>query len=232
MTKQALLKHLRGQLIVSCQALPEEPLYCEDMSLMPFMAEAARQAGAKGIRCNSVRDITAIKQAVDLPVIGIIKKQYEGGPQHITVGMDEIDALALAQPDIVALDCTLRDRYDGVHINDHIKRIKKKYPEMLLMADVSTFEEAKNAEAQGVDFIGTTLSGYTPYSPKVDGPDFALIERLVKELHTPIIAEGRIHSPEDARRMLELGAFCVVVGGAITRPLEIAKKFISEMGIK
>ncbi|WP_156286417.1 N-acetylmannosamine-6-phosphate 2-epimerase [Oceanivirga salmonicida] len=231
MNKEQLLQKLRGQLIVSCQALPEEPLYMEEMSVMPLMAKAAMLAGAKGIRANSARDIIEIKKVVSLPVIGIIKKKYDGGEQHITVGMSEIDALVEAGADIVALDCTLRERYDGLHINEFIAKIKEKYPDILLMADISNFEEGLNAQNNGVDFVGTTLSGYTPYTPKLDGPDFELIEKLVKELHVPIIAEGRVHTPEQARKMLELGAFAVVVGGAITRPLEITKRFINEMGL-
>lgn len=231
MTKQELLKNLKGQLIVSCQALEDEPLYCEEMSLMPFMAKAAMLAGAKGIRANSVRDIVEIKKAVALPIIGIIKKDYSGGEQYITVSMKEIDELVGAKTDIIALDCTLRPRYDGITINEHIKNIKEKYPNIILMADISTFEEAKNAEKMGIDFIGTTLSGYTPYSKKIEGPDFELIEKLVKELNTPIIAEGRIYNPEQAKKMLDLGVHCVVVGGAITRPLEITKRFIKGMGL-
>ncbi len=231
MNKEQLLQQLKGQLIVSCQALPEEPLYMEEMSIMPFMAKAAMQAGAKGIRANSARDIKEIKKVVSLPVIGIIKKKYEGGDQHITVGMSEIDALVEAKADIIALDCTLRERYDGLHINEFIAKIKEKYPNILLMADISNFEEGLNAAKNGVDFVGTTLSGYTPYTPKLDGPDFKLIEKLVKELNVPIIAEGRVHTPEQARKMLELGAFAVVVGGAITRPLEITKRFLNGMGL-
>ncbi|VWL85123.1 N-acetylmannosamine-6-phosphate 2-epimerase [Oceanivirga miroungae] len=231
MTKEEILKKIKGQLIVSCQALENEPLYYDKMSLMPFMAKAAMQAGAKGIRANSVRDIEQIKKVVDLPVIGIIKKDYEGGEQYITVSMKEIDELVSIGTDIIALDCTLRPRYDGLTINEHVKKIKEKYPDIVLMADISTFEEAKNAELMGIDFIGTTLSGYTPYSKKVEGPDFELIEKLVKELNTPIIAEGRVHTPEHAKKMLEIGAYCVVVGGAITRPLEIATRFIKGMGL-
>ena len=222
MNKEEILKKIKGKLIVSCQALPGEPLYIENGSFMPLMALAAEQAGAAGIRTNGVLDVKGIKEKVNLPVIGLIKKVYEGFPQHITVTIKEIDELMEAGADIVALDCTLRERVDG-------KTIKEKYPEILLMADISTFEEGVNAEKAGVDFVGTTLSGYTPYSEKSDGPDFALVEKLVKNLSIPVIAEGKIHEPKQAKKMLELGAYAVVVGGAITRPLEIAQRFVNGM---
>ncbi|BBM45919.1 N-acetylmannosamine-6-phosphate 2-epimerase [Leptotrichia trevisanii] len=228
MSKEELLKKLKGKLIVSCQALPGEPLYIENGTIMHLMANAAVQAGAAGIRTNGVRDIEEIKKNLDLPVIGLIKKQYEGFPQHITVTMKEIDDLVKAKADIIALDCTMRERPEAKTINEFIKKIKGKYPDVLLMADISTFEEGVNAEKVGVDFVGTTLSGYTPYS-KSEGPDFELVENLAKTLHIPVIAEGKIHEPKQARKMLELGAFAVVVGGAITRPLEIAQRFVEEM---
>ena len=196
---------------------------------MHLMAKAAMEAGAAGIRANSVRDVVKIKEAVNLPVIGLIKKQYEGFPQHITVTMEEIDQLIDVKTDIIALDCTLRDRVDGKTINEFIKEIKNKYPEAILMADVSTLEEGINAWKAGVEFVGTTLSGYTPYSKQVDGPDFDLVSNLAKTVTIPVIAEGKIHSPEQAKRMLEIGAYAVVVGGAITRPLEITKRFVDTM---
>lgn len=226
MNKKEIIEKLKGKLIVSCQALPGEPLYIENDTMMPLMAVAAKRAGAAGIRTNGERDVKEIKKMVDLPVIGLIKKEYEGFSQYITVTMKEIDTLVKVGADIIALDCTMRERGDGKTVNGFIKEIKEKYPDIILMADISTFEEGVNAEKAGVDMVGTTLSGYTPYSEKTDGPDFKLVEKLSKELVIPVIAEGKIHEPQQAKKMIELGAHAVVVGGAITRPLEIAQRFV------
>lgn len=226
MRKEEIMEKIKGGLIVSCQALPEEPLYIEDDSIMPLMARAAKMAGASAIRTNGVRDVIGIKEETRLPVIGLIKKSYKGFEPYITFTMDEIDALAEAGTDVIALDCTLRKRKDGRTVEEFIKAIKEKYPNVLLMADISNLEEGINAYKAGVDMVGTTLSGYTSYTPKLEGPDYDLVKSLVEAIEIPVIAEGRIHHPEQAAEMLKLGAYAVVVGGAITRPLEITTRFM------
>lgn len=224
-TLTEILAATKDSIIVSCQALPNEPMYCEEMSIMPFFANAAKQAGSKCIRTSSIRDVVEIKRITGLPVIGLVKRVVEGYASYITPTMKEVDDLFNADSDIIALDCTMRERGDGSTVNEFIAQIKAKYPDVPLMADISTFEEGINAAKCGVNIVGTTLSGYTDYSPKTDGPDFELVQKLVDALDIPVIAEGKIHTPEDARKMLSLGAHAVVVGGAITRPLEIAQRF-------
>lgn len=226
-SKEEVLKAMKHSIIVSCQALPGEPLYVEEKSIMYLMARAAKQAGATCIRTNSVRDVIAIKEETKLPVIGLIKKQYEGYESYITPTLKEVTELVEAEADVIALDCTMRRRGDGTTINEYIAKIKELYPDLVLMADISTYEEGVNAWKCGVDLVSTTMSGYTPYSLKVQGPDFELVKKLIEAVDIPVIAEGRVHTPELAKAMLETGAYAVVVGGAITRPFEIATRFMS-----
>ena len=226
MKKEALFEQMKGKVIVSCQAVPGEPLYVEEKSIMYLMARAAKQAGTPVIRTSSIRDVTAIKEETGLPVIGLIKVQYDGFESYITPTMKEVDALVEAGSDVIALDCTNQKRGDGKSISEFITEVRRKYPDEILMADISTYEEGVNAWKLGVDIVGTTMSGYTPYSPKLDGPDYELVKKLSSTVDIPVIGEGRVHSPEQAVEMLNAGAFAVVVRSAITRPLEIAQRFI------
>ncbi len=226
MKKEELFERIKGKVIVSCQAVPGEPLYVEEKSIMYLMARAAKQAGTPAIRTSSIRDVTAIKQETGLPVIGLVKIQYEGFESYITPTMKEVDDLIAADSDVIALDCTSQKRGDGKSISQFMTEVREKYPQAVLMADISTYEEGVNAWKLGMDLVGTTMSGYTDYTPKMDGPDYELVRRLSETLDIPVIGEGRIHSPQQAVEMLDAGAFAVVVGGAITRPLEIAQRFI------
>lgn len=225
MDKQALFNQIKGGLIVSCQALEHEPLYTKEGGVMPLMAKAAAQSGAVGIRANTVRDITQIKAVVDLPVIGIIKKDYPGTPMYITVTMAEVDALVECGVDILAVQGTSALRPDGSTAADFIRQIKAKYPQQLVMADIATLEEAMACAEAGADFVGTTMRGYTPETKGIDDIDFAFITELTQKCPAKVIAEGHIHSPEQAVQALQAGAFALVVGGAITRPAEITARF-------
>lgn len=227
MKKETLLKNLKNGLIVSCQALPSEPLYTSEGGVMPLLAKAAKEAGSVGIRANSVRDIQQIQAAVDLPIIGLIKANYPNSETYITPTLAEVDALVATKCEIIAIEYTSHTRENNQLPSEFVAAIRKKYPDVLLMADCATLRDAIDAEKAGVDFIGTTMSGYTEDSRLTPDPDFEFVHQVVKHCKIPVFAEGRIHRPEHARRMLDAGAHCVIVGGAITRPKEIASRFIA-----
>lgn len=217
---------LKKGLIVSCQALDNEPLHSS--FIMGRMALAAKMAGAVGIRANTVSDIKEIKENVDLPIIGIIKKDYDNSEVYITPTMDEVDALVAEGVDIIATDGTNNKRPKNEGLKDFYEEIRAKYPDIKLMADCSTVDEAIMSDKLGFDYIGTTLIGYTPQSKgdKIDADDFKILREIIEKVNHPVIAEGNVDKPEKAKRVLEQGAFTVVVGGAITRPQNIAKKFV------
>lgn len=219
------VESLKGKLIVSCQALPHEPLH--SAFIMGRMALAAKEGGAYGIRANTKEDIAEIQTQVDLPVIGIVKRDYEDSKVYITPTMKEINELMEVKPDIIALDATHSLRPGGRTLDEFYREIRNSYPEQLLMADCSTVEEALFADQLGFDFIGTTLVGYTDQSKslKIESNDFEIIRQIVAKVKHRVIAEGNINTPEKARRVIELGAFSVVVGSIITRPQLITKSF-------
>ncbi len=212
-------------LVVSCQALEEEPLHGTDH--MVAMARAAVIGNASGIRANGINDVAAIKKAIQLPVIGIRKVNYTNSDIFITPTIKDAVEIYEAGADIVALDGTMRKRADGKTLKETIEVLHEKG--IPVMADISTYKEGVHASQCGADFVSTTLSGYTPYSRQIEGPDLDLVEELARDLSTPIVAEGRINTPEQAVEALSLGAHFVIVGSAITRPQEITKKFTNYM---
>lgn len=219
------IKALKGQLIVSCQALPQEPLHSS--FIMGRMARAAKEGGAAGIRANTKEDIKEIQEVTGLPIIGIVKRDYPDSAVYITPTMKEIEELMEVKPEIVAIDATGALRPGNVTLADFFHQIKEKYPEQKLMADCSTIEEAFFADELGFDFIGTTMVGYTPQSRgmKIEANDFEILRTILKKVKHPVIAEGNVNSPEKAKRVIELGSYAVVVGSSITRPQLITKGY-------
>lgn len=223
------IETVHKKLIVSCQALPEEPLHSS--FIMGRMALAAKEGGAAGIRANTKEDIAEIRKNVDLPIIGIVKRDYPDCKVYITPTMKEIDELMEVKPEIIAIDATKNLRPNGVTLDEFYAQIREKYPDQPLMADCSTYEEAIHADELGFDFIGTTMVGYTEQSKgdKIEANDFEILRKILASAKHKVIAEGNINTPEKARRVIELGAYSVVVGSIITRPQLITKSFVEEM---
>lgn len=218
---------VRGRLIVSCQALAHEPLH--GAPIMARMAVAAHQGGAAAIRANGPDDVAAIRAAVPLPVIGLYKEDIPGYPVYITPTLRHAVAVAEAGADVIAIDATARPRPETGTLAEFIAAIHAQTG-CLVLADISTLEEGIAAEAAGADMVSTTMSGYTAYSPQQREPDLALVAALAQRLAVPLLAEGRYREPEQVAAALKAGALSVVVGGAITRPQEITRWFVEEMG--
>lgn len=222
----SLLAGLRGGLIVSCQAEPHEPLH--GAPFMAAMARAAAMGGAAGIRANGPDDVAAIRAAVDLPLIGLYKVDLPGYEVRITPTLEHARQIAAAGADLIALDATARPHPDGLSAAGLIDRVRKATG-CPVVADVSTVEEGIAAAGAGADAVATTLSGYTADSHLQEGPDYELVRRLASLLEVPVIAEGRIATPRQARQALALGAYAVVVGAAISRPQCIVARFVAHL---
>ncbi|HDP1985026.1 TPA: N-acetylmannosamine-6-phosphate 2-epimerase [Staphylococcus aureus] len=215
-------------LIVSCQALADEPLHSS--FIMSKMALAAYEGGAVGIRANTKEDILAIKETVDLPVIGIVKRDYDHSDVFITATSKEVDELIESQCEVIALDATLQQRPKET-LDELVSYIRTHAPNVEIMADIATVEEAKNAARLGFDYIGTTLHGYTSYTQGqlLYQNDFQFLKDVLQSVDAKVIAEGNVITPDMYKRVMYLGVHCSVVGGAITRPKEITKRFVQVM---
>jgi N-acylglucosamine-6-phosphate 2-epimerase len=224
-----MLNEVKGELIVSCQALPDEPLHSS--FIMSKLALAAKQGGAKGIRANSKVDIVEIKKEVDLPVVGIVKRDYDDSSVFITATRKEINELLESGCEMIAMDATNRKRPDGIELKELVQFVKEKNPSIQLMADIATLDNAVQAERLGFDCVSTTLHGYTEETngKKLFDDDFQFLKDVLQNVSIPVIAEGNVITPEMFKRCLELGAYAAVVGGAITRPKEITKRFVDQI---
>lgn len=224
--KADVIQQIKGGLVVSCQAEEGEPFYAPE--LMARFAKSAELGGAVGIRAKEP-DIRAIREICRLPIIGIDKVHLDGFDVYITPRIEDAQRIADAGAAIIALDCTPRPRPGGVTMEQLIRRIKQEL-QLPVMADISTLEEAVAAERAGADLVATTLSGYTPYSRKTDGPDWDLLRETVQAVEVPVIAEGHLSSPADAQTAFDLGTWAIVIGAAITRPIALTQRFVEAIG--
>lgn len=225
--EMGIVEKLKNKVIVSVQAMPDEPLYKEECIVA--MMQSVVNGGALALRVAGTRDVKNAKKLFDLPVIGLTKpdKLPENWQEvvYITPTLKEVNQLIEAGADIIAFDGTSRPR--ECPLEEMILKIKSSGK--LSMADIATFEEGLNCEKLGVDILSTTLSGYTSDTEtNVETPDFDLLKKLVNNTKLPVILEGRIWEPHQVKKAFELGAHAVVIGSAITRPQLITKRFIQE----
>lgn len=222
------MANLKRGLIVSCQAVKGEPLY--GLGIMGYMARAAVEGGAVGIRANYVNDIADIKKEVDVPIIGIIKEVYPDSEVYITPTLKEVKALLDVGCEVIALDCTKRARPNGEKLQDLAKYIRDNAPAVEIMADCSDFEDAEIAYKLGFDYIGSTMRGYTPYTQGIEIPDYDFLTKLVKSFpDVKIIAEGGIWERDQLAKVCDCGVYAVVIGSSITRPKDITQRFVGAL---
>lgn len=227
--RQAVIDAIKGQLIVSCQAYPGEPMRRADITAA--VAQSAVAGGAAAIRVQGVADIISCRQAVEVPLIGLIKFGHEG--VFITPSISHARACAQAGADVIAIDATLRERGAGETFADAVKAIHEEFPNVAIMADCASLEDARAAEQAGADLIGTTLAGYTPgyeYAREAtSGPDFDFIDAVSQAVSAPVVVEGRIHSPQDLADVFKYPIHAACVGTAITHPWRITEWFVKQL---
>lgn len=216
-----VIEAIRGRLVVSCQAYPGEPML--DPRTMSQVAQSAVIGGAVAIRAKGLDDLRAIRAAVDVPIIGLVKVGKEG--VFITPTLADCVEVAETGCEVVAIDGTRRPRPDGLSLAETIARLKERFPEVLVMADCGSAGDAVAAQEAGADLIGTTLVGYSGERPKTEGPDWEAVDEMLAVADRPLIVEGRLHTPADAAEAMRRGAWSVVVGTAITHPATITRWF-------
>ncbi len=221
-----VLRPLARGLIVSCQARVGHPL--RSPTIIAALARAACAGGAVAVRISGEDDIRAVRQAIDLPVIGLRKVFHPDTPVYVTPTLQDARAVAEAGADIIAVDATARPRPGGQPLEDLVTAIHEELNRPVL-ADVATLEEGIWAARQGADAVATTLAGYTGPEPPPEDPDVDLVGLLAEQLEVPVLAEGRYRHPEQARAALRAGAFAVVVGRAITDPLMLTELFVAAL---
>ncbi|WP_247215261.1 N-acetylmannosamine-6-phosphate 2-epimerase [Synechococcus sp. C9] len=216
-------------LIVSCQAEPGSPFYGEEF--IRAFAQAAVLGGAGAVRLCGVAHVQAVRSQVTVPIIGLTKHQYPDGSVLITETMQDVLDLIHAGADVIAVDATTRQRPWGMSGTEFVRRLKQELGAVPILADVDTLAAGVQAAAAGADYVATTLSGYTPATANLNpsAPDLTLIQQLTQAVAIPVIAEGRIRTPHQARQALDAGAYAVVVGSAITRPVDITRWFVQAL---
>ncbi|MFT4112653.1 N-acetylmannosamine-6-phosphate 2-epimerase [Silvibacterium sp.] len=212
---------LRGTLIVSCQAAPGDPL--DHTDTLRRLAISALRGGAAGLRANGAEQIAAFRAETEKPILGILKK-YVDGEVAITPDFASAKLVADAGSDVVALDCTARRLTAPEPWPELVKRIHTEL-EKPVLADIATLDEALAAVDAGADAVATTLYGFTPETRGARAVNWELVSAMVERAGVPVIVEGHISRPEEVRRAIDLGAWAVVVGSAITRPETITARF-------
>lgn len=228
--KKQIIESMCGGLIVSCQVQKDDPIYTDDIVVK--MAEAAKWAGAVGIRANSPEQIAAIKKVVDLPMIGLYKIWHDDTDVFITPTLEAAKQVWEAGAEIIALDCTEQITHEGNPAYELLPILKKEIPEAIIFADVSTYDEAKRAIELGADIVAPTLYGYTEATKHIEEPNLREFAKMCRDFKDEvyIMMEGHIYTPEDAMKCIYLGADAVVVGSAITRPHLTAKRYVDLLG--